>query len=129
MLGAIYNFRCTCSLCSATDAEKQASDERRERIVDIRELLGDEQTSHDEVVKLTPELLRLVQLENLGFKLKKYYGDLVETFYRLGDIGSAIQFADLALRKAEELGDGDDEFANAIRANLQALRRMQNEKS
>jgi GTP1/Obg family GTP-binding protein len=125
MLQDIYNFQCTCSLCSAPPAKKQASDRRRERILAIKELLKVQQTSDDETVELTREFLRLVQQENLVDKLKDYYQDLMRVYYGFGDIDSAIYFADAALQKAEEFGDGEDEFKRAIRSNLLALKGMQ----
>jgi len=121
MLKAIYNFDCTCSLCSASDEEKRVSDERRTRIETIRDMFLDEQKTHGEIVDVTREFLRLVQEEGLEFKLKEYYSQLMETYYRLGDINAAIVFADAGLRQAEEQGSGDNEFKDALRSNLEVL--------
>jgi hypothetical protein len=122
MLQTIYNFSCTCSLCSASPTEKHASDLRRERIATIRELFEERRTSYAETVELTGELLRLVQKENLEGKLREYYHDLMKTYYLLGDIESAIQFAKQALQEAERFSGGEDEFTKTIGSDLKKLR-------
>ena len=67
------------------------------------------------------ELLGLLALEGLGFKLKDYHWGIAMSFYQLGDLESAIMHAESALEHAESLGGGEEEEATAIRRNIAFL--------
>jgi tetratricopeptide (TPR) repeat protein len=78
---------------------------------------------------LTEEFLGLVVEEELEFKLKDYYQDLMKTFYKLGDFDKAVSYAERALEKAVELSREEDEVTAALKANVAALRKRQQEES
>jgi hypothetical protein len=101
-----------------------ASDQRRDRIVAVRRLLKGQKASKDEIVSLSKDFFRLVELEKLDFKLKEYYNDMAEAFYGLGDHALAYEYTAKALEKADELGSEEDEFKTAIRNNLITLKRI-----
>ena len=70
----------------------------------------------------TDELLDLLEKEGLEFKLKQYYLDLMKIYLRLGDLESALQYAEAALHKAEEYGArDDDDSVVAIQSNIGKL--------
>jgi hypothetical protein len=126
MLEAIYKFNCTCDLCKATEEEKKESDSRRERIVLIRKLFRDDvaHLSREEIKEFSTELIRLAREEGLDLKLKDYYNELTLAHFKVKDIEAAIGYATAALEEAEKLGENDDEFKRAIRANVEALKDM-----
>jgi len=127
MLEGIYNFNCTCSLCTAPSGERELSDRQRNQIIAIRQVLVDPETTLVKALDLATELLALAQKEGLDIKLKDYYNELMRVFFKLKDVDSALEFAEAALEKAEEFGGGDDEFKVAIRSNVAALRKRRSE--
>jgi len=128
MLDGLYNFNCTCSLCTAPETSRKVSDKRRDQIIAIRRVLVDPETTLTKALDLAGQLLALAQEEELDIKLKDYYNELMQVFFKLKDIDSALEFAEAALATAEELGGEDDEFKAAIRSNVEALRRKKLEK-
>ena len=129
MLEGIYNFNCTCSLCTAPDAKRQTSDKRRDSIIAIRRVLAEPDTTLEKALGLTSELLTLAEDEGLDIKLKDYYNELMNVFYKLKDYDSALEFAEAALKKAKELGKVEgDEIQAAIEANVKMLKKVQERK-
>jgi hypothetical protein len=75
------------------------------------------------LAEMANELLELVSLEDLDFKLKEYYWGFAMAYHRLGDSDSAIQNAEAALQHAELFAGGvDDEFQSVIRGNIAFMR-------
>ena len=124
MLEGIYNFNCTCSLCKAPDAQREVSDKQRDQIIAIRRVLAEPDITLARALELTNELLRLAEQEGLDIKLKDYYNELAQIFFKLRDFDSALDFSEAALAKLDELGPEEDEFKAAIRANIDALTKM-----
>ena len=124
MLEGIYNFNCTCSLCTAPKVKMAVSDKRRDQIIAIRRVLADPETELTQALDLANELLGLAEEEGLDIKLKDYYNELTQVFFKLKDTDSALEFAEAALKKAEEFGKEDDEFQASIRTNVETLKRM-----
>ncbi|KAK4185176.1 hypothetical protein QBC35DRAFT_28739 [Podospora australis] len=132
LLESHFNFQCTCKLCSAPPDKQRYSDLRRERIGSVRSLIKKvKETSN--VDDLAAELFALVEEEGLQLKLKEYDNELWIVYYQLGDVDSAIKYAEAALKEAEELGGvqggEDDEVQVAIRRNLGIMRRLQAQKA
>jgi hypothetical protein len=103
------------------------SDTRRSRIQEIRSSI--EEIKDLVILKETSEeLIELLSLDGLDFKLKDYHWGVAMAFYRLGDLDSAIRHAEEALEKAKLLGGGDEEDVSAISGNIVFLRKKRDEK-
>jgi hypothetical protein len=120
-LKSIYNFDCDCALCSAPISKKHISDGRRVRISHIRELLKDPRTAYEDVINLSREILHLVEEENMGFKLREYFQDLMKAHFRHGDLETAIHYARAALKDEDAFESEEVEFKAVLQSNLQAL--------
>jgi hypothetical protein len=124
MLQDMYNFSCTCSLCTASPAEKDASDTRRARVSMINELLQRGQSSHAEAVRLTDELLVLIDKEHLITMLKRGYSHLIKLFYELSDYERAIKYMEATLTLSDDLGGPDEEeYRGKVRRKMLAFKR------
>jgi len=117
-----YSFTCSCRLCSADPAVRNASDDRKARIRKIHSSLQQPAT-RPRLDTMAREFLQLVKEEELEHKLKDYLHEIALAYHRSGYRKEAILFAQAALRHATLLGhDEDDEFQRAIKKNIEVMK-------
>ncbi|KAH8912349.1 SET domain-containing protein [Coniochaeta sp. PMI_546] len=89
-----WGFTCKCPLCSSSRKTIQQSDQRRNRIRKIREVLSEGVVlSGDQVDKLVAELLRLINEEKLEVQLVVYYEVIARAYMGVFDFEKAKQYA------------------------------------
>lgn len=89
-----WGFTCKCPLCSSSRKTIQQSDQRRNRIRKIREVLSErDDLSGDQVDKLVAELLRLINEEKLEVQLVVYYEVIARAYMGVFDFEKAKQYA------------------------------------
>ncbi len=120
---ANWGFNCTCSMCTASVLERDESDRRRERLVEIYNSMNDEETSYDKLVELTKEFVGIVAKEGLIPKVGEYYQIFMRIYYGYGDTESAYKYAKTALKYAETFADPEGGFCTGLRADLHLLER------
>lgn len=128
-----YNFECTCPLCRASDADKAASDSRREKIRNLKGHIlsitskseSESTTSESSLKALANDLFAAVRAEPglAPLKLREYLGELAVLFAKRGDLETGVEYAQGAEKEAEGLGeDGKgDEPGARMRSNLEFL--------
>jgi hypothetical protein len=88
-----WGFSCRCSLCTASREERDMSDARRERILEIyRSLRQPLELGHERVGQLIKEATRLIELEELHPQLVQYYPQFAKAYIMLGDLERARYF-------------------------------------
>ena len=118
---ANWGFNCTCDLCSARPEAREASDKRRERLVEVHYAMQDESTSYEALVELTRELIKLAQVEQLLAKVGEYYQSFMRIYYGVGHGETARKYGRAALKFAEIFSDPEGGFCTSIRRDLQQL--------
>lgn len=88
-----WGFNCSCNFCMAPDEAREASDRRRERLVEVYYGMQDESTSYDTLVTLTREFVQLAQVERLIGKVGEYYQAFMRIYYSFGDSKTAQSMA------------------------------------
>ncbi|KAK3377509.1 hypothetical protein B0H63DRAFT_502266 [Podospora didyma] len=122
---ANWGFNCTCGLCSAPAEAREASDQRRERLVDIFYAMDKvPQSDYQELVDLTREFVDLLQIERLEAKVGEYFQAFMRIYYNIGDADSAMRYAKAALRYAETFGDPEGGFCEGLRRDMDVIRRV-----
>ncbi|KAK0609578.1 hypothetical protein B0T17DRAFT_134101 [Bombardia bombarda] len=116
-----WGFTCTCSLCTSPTSARQASDARRERLVEIFFSMREPSTHYDTLVELTKEFVEIVKVERLEAKVGEYYQAFMKIYYEFGDVESALRYAQTALRYAELFADPDGGFCTGLRGDLRLL--------
>ncbi len=116
-----WGFNCTCDLCSAPPEAREASDKRRERLVEVHYAMQDESTSYEALVELTREFVKLAQVEQLLAKVGEYYHSFMRIYYGVGDGETARKYGRAALKLAEIFSDPEEGFCIGIRQDLQRL--------
>lgn len=116
-----WGFNCTCDLCSAPPSARDASDERRERLVEISYAMQDESTSYNDLVELTREFIKLAQTERLVAKVGEYYQTFMRVYYGAGDAETARKYGRASLKFAEIFSDPEGGFCAGIRRDLRQL--------
>lgn len=116
-----WGFNCTCDLCSAPPEAREASDERRERLVEVYYAMQDESTSYNTLVELTREFIKLAQVERLVAKVGEYYQAFMRIYYGVGDAETARKYGQAALQFAEIFSDPEGGFCAGIRRDLKQL--------
>lgn len=128
---AAFNFECRCPLCAATRDEISSSDQNRQRIQEILVSLDSIRRGYTtavdlkDVQSLASEMISLAGEEDLGPSTMKRYGhDLMRIFFELGDVPSAMKYAESSLVLSEEFDGPEDAdgLQRALRRNLEALR-------
>lgn len=116
-----WGFNCSCDLCAAPAEAREASDERRERLMEIYYAMQDESTTYDKLVEFTREFIELVQIERLLAKVSAYYQTFMRLYFNLGDAVSAQRYGKIALALAEIFGDPEGGFCSGLRRDLGLL--------
>jgi len=121
-----WGFTCTCPLCSAPAQARQASDERRERLVQILLSLDEDAgLTYDHLINLTYEFVQLLETERMIVKVGEYYQIFMRVYYqRFGDAESALRYGETALRYAETFADPDGGFCGGLRDDIELLKRV-----
>ncbi|KAK0716092.1 hypothetical protein B0H67DRAFT_601447 [Lasiosphaeris hirsuta] len=118
---ANWGFNCTCALCTAPAAARDASDARRHRLVEVYYAMQEEGVSYADLVELTREFVETVEVERLDTKVGEYYQAFMRIYYNAGDAESALKYARLGLKYAEAFADPEGGFCQGFRADLRFL--------
>ena len=104
-----WGFKCQCSLCSATESERAASDRRRKRVEQIRaEVLGYvSRRDFAGAIKLNEELVDLMRIEGLAPHMGDYFEVLARLYLSAANLKGAQKFARLAVEEMEANGGAD----------------------
>ncbi|GAB1313756.1 SET domain-containing protein 5 [Madurella fahalii] len=119
-----WGFNCTCALCSAPDEAREASDRRREQLIELYYAMQEESTDYDSLIKLTREFIELAQVERLIAKVGEYYRVFMRIYYEIGDPESAKKYGQAALKFAEIFSDPEGVFCTGLRQDLAVLERV-----
>ncbi|KAK4184335.1 hypothetical protein QBC35DRAFT_59785 [Podospora australis] len=119
-----WHFECSCGLCQAPKQALEASDSRREQIVELYVAMQDPSTTHDQLVEMTREFIELAQVERLITKIGEYYQVFMRLYYEKGDPQTAKKYGRAALKFAEIFGDPDGGFCAGLRKDLDVLERV-----
>ncbi|PVI04231.1 SET domain-containing protein [Periconia macrospinosa] len=79
-----WGFTCTCPLCTANSTTKSASDARLQQISEIKSILPTSPSSMPELLGLLPDLISLLEAENLIKDLPMYEEILAYTWSSFG---------------------------------------------
>ncbi|KAK4458991.1 hypothetical protein QBC42DRAFT_308172 [Cladorrhinum samala] len=96
-----WGFQCRCALCSAPPAERELADSRRERILEIHQLLSkasDIQSSR-RIDQLVKEATTLIELEELHPQLVEYYVQFAKAYMMINDLKNGRHY----IKKADEM--------------------------
>lgn len=126
-----WGFNCTCSLCALEPEEQHASDERRERLADIYDLMNKQKTTGrlGSLRELAAEFEELVKLEQLEVRWGEYYQLFMVIFFHAGDVDAAIKYGNLSLWHSEVFGDPDGVFCNGVRRDLDILDQIKRQRA
>lgn len=121
---ANWHFNCTCALCSAPAQALEASDARREQIVELFYGMQDPSTTYETLIEMTKEFIELAQVERLIIKIGEYYQVLMKLFYEKGDPESARRYGRAALMFGEKFSDPEGEFCVDLKKDLKVVERV-----
>ncbi|KAK4160572.1 hypothetical protein QBC43DRAFT_359285 [Cladorrhinum sp. PSN259] len=121
---ANWHFNCTCALCSAPAQAREASDSRREQILELLYGMQEPSTSYETLIEMTREFIELAQVERLITKVGEYYQVLMKLFYEKGDPESARKYGRAALMFGEIFSDAEGEFCAGLREDLEVVERV-----
>src|SRR5262245_1361199 len=120
-----WGFNCTCSMCTAPEAEREKSDTRRKRLVEITYTLSGQagvQLEYEDIVALSGELLQIAETERMERNMADYYANLMKLFYGYGDVEASIRFGKAALERLEGFGGNwEDPFSRTLKEKLKVL--------
>jgi len=120
-LAVNFDFKCTCSLCSASEALRRKSDANRKKMHDLWAKLQDPDTSHADAVKFADDLYFIARGEVPDAKIREYDLGLMGIFYDFHDYARAIRHTRDALSWSELFENPAEDSLVNLRANLQAL--------
>ncbi|KAK0742576.1 hypothetical protein B0T21DRAFT_361710 [Apiosordaria backusii] len=119
-----WHFNCTCALCTAPVEARDASDSRRERIMELFYAMQDAETQYDALIDWTREFIELAQVERLITKIGEYYQVFMKLYYDKGDPESAQKYGEAALYFAEIFSDPEGGFCTSLREDLQVVEKV-----
>ncbi|KAH8883149.1 SET domain-containing protein [Thozetella sp. PMI_491] len=106
MLRDVWGFECKCAMCSAPVEEREASDERRNKVralhSEITRILN--QGEFLEAVKVNEELLRVVDEEDLMSHYGEYFEIPAQLYNAVGDYEKAEKFTRMVLHELQGYG-------------------------
>lgn len=111
-----WEFTCKCALCSAPEAERNASDARRIEIEKKRDQVMDAFRAGDanKAIRLTEDIIRLARLEGLTPFFSEQYDNLGRIYWAIGQRQESERYARMSLRVLREQGfvpeDQDEEY-------------------
>ncbi|KAK4222082.1 hypothetical protein QBC38DRAFT_427935 [Podospora fimiseda] len=93
-----WGFQCRCALCSAPPAERQLADSRRERILDIHQILSkaSDLPSTRRVDELVKEAITLIELEELEPQFVEYYAQFAKAYLMINELKKAREYVKTA---------------------------------
>jgi hypothetical protein len=94
-----WNFKCTCSLCTASQYDVAGSDQRRARFAQLRKMLENltaETYDAQQIVAWEKEVLEISQREGLETLLAQDYERLAYVYAGHGMMGDARRWAKMA---------------------------------
>jgi hypothetical protein len=109
-----WGFTCKCSLCNAPKVEMEKSDQRRERIYEIHDILEQGELNTKVILALREEVEALVDVEQMWPQLVSIYEDITRAFMRIGDFTHAIEFAQLTDRSWTKYGGEFHEYLEGV---------------
>lgn len=104
-----WGFKCSCPLCAASKEEIAQSDERLEDIAGIKERLPDSFDGVPQLIALLPQLISLMEKENLTIELPMYEEILAYAWSSMGIEDRAKHWAQRA-RKGWEIVAGKESW-------------------
>jgi hypothetical protein len=104
-----WGFKCSCSLCSASKEERAKSDDHLEDIAGIKERLPDTFDGVPQLIALLPQLISLMEAENLTIELPMYEEILAYAWSSMGIEDRAKHWAKRA-RKGWEIVAGKESW-------------------
>jgi hypothetical protein len=111
-----WGFRCTCALCSAPREERELSDRRRERILEIHQTLGQASgLSERRVDELVLEATRLIELEELHPQLVEYNQQFAKAYLMTGNLRRARELIVEADKMWQLYGGEEHENVDGMR--------------
>ncbi|KAI0172921.1 SET domain-containing protein [Hypoxylon sp. FL1284] len=95
-----WGFACNCPLCSSSKSKRAASDERRERLLDIYHDLNDGASGKANLTDaaigdIVDEMESLINEENLEVRRLVYYGVVARAYMSVGDLVAAKKYVEL----------------------------------
>ncbi|KAK4124333.1 SET domain-containing protein [Parathielavia appendiculata] len=101
-----WGFTCTCSLCSAPEAEREASDARRREIERLRDdaVRAFQAGRPYTALRLTKQVLALLPAEGLFPLYSEQYENMARIFYVVRDMENAERYANMSLGVLREQG-------------------------
>ncbi|KAK4195038.1 hypothetical protein QBC40DRAFT_259412 [Triangularia verruculosa] len=119
-----WHFNCSCALCTAPPEARDASDSRRERLMELFYAMQDSETQYDALIDWTREFIELAQVERLITKIGEYYQVFMKLYYDKGDPESAKKYGQAALYFAEIFSDPEGGFCTSLREDLQVVEKV-----
>lgn len=122
-----WGFKCTCSLCSASDKQIRKSDARRDRINELRDLALDQVNKQKYRKSLNHhlEIVKLVKEEGLFSHLGESYWVMARLYSALQDRRNTIKYAQMAhaeLSRYRESGDDMNETVQELEEFLAGIK-------
>jgi hypothetical protein len=95
-----WGFKCTCSLCEAPDQERSSSDERRMRIVKLRDEIDHARTAkqYERAISLVMELIRFCETEELFPLIPGFHEMLAGIYEDMGNVSEAKRYGKITLQ-------------------------------
>jgi hypothetical protein len=124
-----WNFKCTCSLCTASHYDVAGSDQRRARFAILRKLLENltaETYDAQQIVAWEKEVMEIGQREGLETLLAQDYERLAYVYAGHGMMGDARRWAEMARESLLEWVVVDGGPRNEVRRIEELLRELDN---
>jgi len=101
-----WGFNCTCSLCSASRQEIEASDARRRLLYSLRDqaFSAFQQGKAYQALRLTKQVINMIPIEELFPLYSEQYENLARLYWSLGDHEKARENAKKSLDVLVEQG-------------------------
>lgn len=124
-----WGFQCNCTLCTASTKERNLSDSRRERLLDIHSLILSQATelSTQRIGELILEAVHLIEKEQLEPQLVEYYQQFAKAYMMIRDFRRAREFAALADQMWLFYGGPEHENIEGMRQLWQTLEESEQE--
>ncbi len=117
-----WGFQCRCALCSAHTSDRDLSDQRRERLLEIHHLLGQaSELSGPRVKELIYEALTVIEQEQLHPQLVEYYQQFAKAYLMRNELREAREFLEKADSMWRVYGGDEHENVEEIRGLWKAL--------
>ncbi|KAK3984254.1 hypothetical protein QBC44DRAFT_388955 [Cladorrhinum sp. PSN332] len=93
-----WGFQCRCALCSAPPVERQLADSRRERILEIHQILSkaSDMQNTRRVDELVREATTLIELEELHPQFVEYYQQFAKAYMMINELKKAREYVKMA---------------------------------